>query len=111
MQRRTEVGFIDEKARDAFIALKDGKAEEKELYGTLNHAFDELKKNPHCGIMLQKRLWPKEYVKRYGITNLWKYNLPDGWRLIYMIRLEEVSIVSVVLEWFNHTNYERRFGY
>ena len=53
----------------------------------------------------------KKYVLDYKIDNLWKYDLPNSWRLIYTIRLDEVEIISVVLEWFNHKEYDRRFGY
>ena len=52
----------------------------------------------------------KEYL-RYKITNLWKYDLPKGWRLIYSIGREGVEILSIILEWMNHKNYERRFNY
>ncbi len=41
---------------------------------------------------------PKEYIKKYKIDNLWKYNLPNAWRLLYTIKGNEVMIVSVILE-------------
>lgn len=64
------------------------------------------------GIQIPKRLFPKEYVIKYKINNLWKYDLPDGWRLIYTLNpLNQVEILSVILEWFNHKEYERRFHY
>lgn len=37
--------------------------------------------------------------------------LPDAWRLIYTIKDDKVDILSVILEWLDHKNYERRFGY
>ncbi len=58
-----------------------------------------------------KRLIPKHYIKRYGIDNLWKYDLPKGWRLLYSIAREEILIVAIILEWLSHPEYERRFGY
>jgi len=59
---------------------------------------------------LPKRLIPPEYTKK-DIKNLWKYDLPRGWRLMYSIVNEELIVVSIVLEWFNHKEYERRFKY
>ncbi len=53
----------------------------------------------------------REYVRNYGITNLRKYNLPDAWRLLYTIVGNEIEIISVLLEWLSHKEYERRFGY
>ena len=50
-------------------------------------------------------------MKKYEINNLWKYNLPNGWRLIYTVKASSVEIVSIILEWSDHKSYERRFGY
>lgn len=59
---------------------------------------------------MPKKLIPKDY-KKYGIDNLWKYDLPNGWRLMYSVANDEVKIISIVLEWLDHKNYEKRFGY
>ena len=40
-----------------------------------------------------------------------KCNLPDGWRLVYTLAGNEIEIISILLEWFSHKEYERRFGY
>jgi len=50
-------------------------------------------------------------IKKYKISNLWKYDLTNGWRLIYTIESDEIRIISIILEWFDHKNYEKRFGY
>ena len=68
--------------------------------------------NIHYGDPIAKNLIPKEYFNRYGsLTNLWKYNLPDAWRLIYTIKNNQVTVLSVILEWMDHKEYERRFHY
>jgi Txe/YoeB family toxin of Txe-Axe toxin-antitoxin module len=105
------VTFGEKKIEDEFEALKEGKFEDKQLYNFINRAIQDLKKNPTCGTKIPKDLWPKEYIKKYGVTNLWKYDLPNGWRLIYTIQTNEVMILSVILEWFDHKDYERRFNY
>lgn len=109
--RVRNVVFADEKVQEAFDLLKKGKSEDLELSRFLERAFDDLKADPFIGIKIPKALWPAEYVRKYGISNLWKYDLPNGWRLIYFVRGSEISIVSIILEWFDHKNYERRFGY
>ncbi|MFT4326857.1 MAG: hypothetical protein ACMXYK_05115, partial [Candidatus Woesearchaeota archaeon] len=60
---------------------------------------------------IPKKLIPKEYTTKYGIKNLWKYDLPKGWRLVYSIVNEEIFVVTVILEWFKHKEYEKRFNY
>ncbi len=105
------VTFGEVKIEKEFELLKDGKFQDKQLYEFINRAMKEIKINPLCGIKIPKRLWPRIYILENNITNLWKYNLPDGWRLIYTIKENEVMILNVILEWFNHKDYERRFGY
>lgn len=95
--RFRKVSFIDQRLFDAFKELQSGKTEEKQLAENLERAIDDLKKNPFCGVKLPRRLWPKEYIREYAVTNLWKYNLPDAWRLVYTIVGNEVEIISVIL--------------
>lgn len=111
MNKEIFVGFADEKIKQAFLELEQGKGAEPHLFEFLSRAFDDLKKDPGCGIKIPRKLWPKEYIQKYEIDNLWKYDLPNGWRMIYTIRANQVTILSVVLEWFDHKEYERRFGY
>ena len=111
MTKEIIVAFISKKLKQEFETIKEGKFEDKQLYTFVNRASNDLKTKPTCGIKIPKNLWPKEYVKKYGINNLWKYDLPNGWRLIYTIETDEVKIMNIILEWFNHKNYERRFRY
>ncbi len=105
------VTFANKKIEKLFEELKEGNFESKKLYEFIERARLDLKQNPTCSIKIPKNLWPKIYIKNYGITNLWKYDLPNGWRLIYTIKTDEVKIISVILEWFDHKNYERKFVY
>jgi len=111
MSKIREVAFINEKLKEAYFKLREGKFEERQLFEFIGRAIDDLKKNPVCGIRIPNRLIPKEYIKNYGISNLWKYNLPNAWRLLYTIVGDEIKIISVILEWMDHKNYEKRFGY
>jgi len=108
---RSEVRFAEEKVKESFERLKESKTEDKKLYEWINRALDNLEENAFCGIQIPKRLIPKIYIEKYGIDNLWKYDLPRGWRLIYSVANNEICILSLVLEWMNHKNYERRFNY
>lgn len=111
MNKEISVAFISKNLKEEFDSLKEGKFEDKQLYNFIDNAINDLKKNPDCGIKISKKLWPKEYIQKYEITNLWKYNLPNAWRLVYTIEADEVRIVSIILEWFSHKEYERKFKY
>lgn len=106
-----EVVFINEKLNENFEKIKKGKFEEKRLVKLIERAIVDLKEYPFCGIRVPRELTPKKYLEEYGIKNIWKYNLPNGWRLIYTISANEIRVVSIILEWFNHKEYERRFNY
>ncbi|MBT3583249.1 type II toxin-antitoxin system RelE/ParE family toxin [Candidatus Woesearchaeota archaeon] len=105
------VVFISQKLKDEFEFLKDNKFEDNQLYEFIKRAIDDMKQNPNCGTKIPKKLWPKEYIQKYDITNLYKYDLPNAWRLVYTIETDKVQIISIILEWFNHKDYEKRFRY
>lgn len=110
-QKDSFVTFINKKLENEFENLNNDKSIDPKLYSFIDRAISDLKKNPLVGIKIPKKLWPKEYIKKYNITNLRKYDLPNGWRLIYTIKTNEVTILSIILEWFSHKNYEKRFKY
>ncbi|MFH1181625.1 MAG: hypothetical protein V1702_01580 [Candidatus Woesearchaeota archaeon] len=75
-------------------------------------AIKDLNQNAFSGLQIQKRLFPYEYVRKYRIKNLWKYDLPRGWRLLYTVTPEnEIQLLTIILEWLPHKEYERRFNY
>ena len=105
------VAFASPKLEKDFNKLKQGIFENKQLYNFIQRAISDLKKNPMCGVKISRKLWPRGYIKKYQIKNLWKYDLPDGWRLIYSILEDKLMIINLILEWFPHKDYERKFGY
>lgn len=111
MTQEIHVAFITQKLKEQFHHLEEGKFEDQQLFKFINRALDDLKHNPTCGIKIPKNLWPKEYIQNFRVTNLWKYDLPNAWRLVYTIESDEVKIVSIILEWFDHKDYEARFNY
>ncbi|MBT3297500.1 type II toxin-antitoxin system RelE/ParE family toxin [archaeon] len=111
MKLESTLRFADDKIKEAFYKLETGDDQERELFKLINQAMDNLEENAFCGIQIPKKLIPKEYLQKYDVKNIWKYDLPRGWRLIYSILNEEIIVVSLVLEWFDHKNYERRFKY
>jgi len=108
---KCEIQFVNENVQKAFEKLESGNYEEKQLNSFISRAFGDICKNPMCGIQIPRRLIPREYVQKFGIKNVWKYNLPNAWRLIYSIENRQIYVVSIVLEWLDHKEYERRFHY
>jgi Txe/YoeB family toxin of Txe-Axe toxin-antitoxin module len=111
MKLPSRVKFADERIRIAFEGLENSTTEDRQLYTFLAQAFTNLEENAFCGIQIPKRLIPKEYARKYGIDNCWKYNLPNAWRLIYSVARDKVVVLSIVLEWLDHKHYKRKFKY
>ncbi len=108
MIKPSKVKFISQELEDDFNSLK----EDDHIKKAMIRAIKDLKENAFSGIQLPKRLFPKEYIQKYEINNLWKYDLPRGWRLMYTVTADnEVNLISAILEWFDHKDYEKRLGY
>lgn len=107
MKLPSKIVFINDHVEKSFNDLnKKGK-----IYKSLSKAFQTIENNAFSGIQIPKKLIPRNYLKKYGIHNLWKYNLPDGWRLIYSIESKHIIVVSLVIDWMNHKDYEQTFNY
>ena len=108
---KSEIIFADEKVQKNFEELENSKTENKKLHKWICRAFEDLEENAFCGIQISKKLIPKIYLEKYEIDNLWKYDLPKAWRLIYTVKNGDIKILSIILEWMTHKEYERRFNY
>lgn len=108
MIKPSKVKFISEKLQESFNLL----SEDDPIKKSIKRAIKDLQDNAFFGIQIPKRLIPNEYLIKYNVKNLWKYDLPQGWRLIYTITVDnEVQLISAILDWFNHPEYERKFHY
>ena len=72
-----------------------------------------IKANPHFGNPIKKSLIPKEYYNQFGITNLFRIELPNFWRMLYTLTEGEtkVEIIAFVLDVIDHKEYNKKFGY
>ncbi len=48
-----------------------------QLLRAIEREKDNLLLDTHRGIQIPKSQIPKEYIDQYGVTNLWKIDLPD----------------------------------
>lgn len=99
-----KVIFLDDELEKAFEELR----EDDPIKKGIKKAIQEISLNAFCGRNVKKDLIPNKYSK---LNNLWIYNLPSAWRLIYSIAPGEIEIISVVLDWMDHKDYERLFGF
>jgi len=111
MEGIIKIRFAEEKVKERLEQLKCGDDSKKELYKYISQAISNMQVNPYCGIRVPHKLIPKLYLKKYDIQNLFKYDLPSGWRLLYSVTTTDLEIVAVILEYLNHKDYEKRFHY
>ena len=81
------------------------------LFNSIRQKIELLKENPQYGIHVPKNLIPNKYVNLYDVNNLWKINLSGAWRMIYTIKGNEIEIISLILDIFDHKIYEKTFSY
>jgi hypothetical protein len=71
-----------------------------------------LAEDPTAGDSVRKELIPRELKRRFAVENLWRAELPGGWRFLYTIVAKvdirpQVRIVRIL----THKEYDRLFGY
>ncbi len=85
---------------------------ERMILNAVNQKIELIKANPHYGNGIPKKLIPKEYIVKYGITNLFGVELPNFWRMLYTLTAEEeIEIIAFILDIIDHKTYDKKFGY
>ena len=82
---------------------------EKSILNAIRQKSDLIKMNPHYGNPVKKSLIPKFYIEKYGVTNLFRVELPNFWRMLYTLTEGEttIEIISFILAF----NYCINFSY
>ncbi len=81
---------------------------ERMILNAVNQKIELIKANPHYGVGIQKKLIPKEYMVKYGVTNLFRVELPNFWRMLYTLTAEEeIEIIAFVLDIVDHKTYNK----
>ncbi len=109
-----EIRYSPEFSKD-FVKLREragkGNTEAQHLIDLISKATAKLAENTEAGKKIPKKLWPKDYIQKYGLNNLWKFNLDQNWRLTYTITGNQVNLFLIYLEYPDHKKYSRKFGY
>lgn len=103
-----KIVFIDLDLEDIFNRLDKKDPLKKALVRTIR----TIEEDCYCGRQVKKSLIPKRLIEKYSINNLWIYNLPDYWRLLYSLTNSmEIELIAVILDWMSHKDYEKLFGF
>jgi len=119
MKKGTFVEF-DKKAYQEYLELQKlvekGTPSKKkptyaQLLSSLNIALKNIKLNYKHGDLIPRKYISKETIKKYGTDRLFRVELVGYWRLLYTIRGDEVKIIAIILEFMDHDQYNKVFGY
>jgi hypothetical protein len=103
----SQVKFVDDELEKAFNSLLD----EDPVKKAIIRAVQNIKEDYQAGEYIPKNKIPEAYLKKYGINNVRVYDLPFAWRLMYTITgSSEIGIISVILDWIDHKDYEKLFN-
>jgi|SRR3989338_4055497 len=108
MTSPSTVKFIDEELEKAFNSLSD----EDPIKKAIIRAIQNIKEDFQAGEYIPKNKVPESYLRKYGINNVRVYDLPFAWRLMYTVTgSSEIGIISVILDWMDHKDYEKLFNF
>jgi len=107
MSRKSSCVKASKEAAVFINSLKEGDY----LWKIVNSGLDVLKGNMFAGQRIEIKKFPKYYVQKYVVNNLYKFNLDSRTRLIYTLVADESGVAVVILEVLDHKKYEERFGY
>lgn len=88
----------------------------RDVQDALRRHARTLAQDPQQGTFIAVARVPKETLRRWqarvaAVPNLWKLDLPQGWRALYTVGSEGPLRVVLVLEVLRHKDYDRLLGY
>ena len=108
--------ILSPEAKEVFEYLNkeaETSKQERSMLNAIKQKSELIKANPHYGNPISKKLIPKEYKLKYGVTNLFRVELPNFWRMFYTLTERElkIEIIAFVLDIIGHKEYNKKFGY
>ena len=108
--------ILSPEAADAyhnFMSKASDSKQEEVILNAFLQKVELLKENVHYGQPIAKKLIPAEYKTKYGITNLFRVELPNFWRMLYTLTAGSsgIEIIVLVLDITDHKKYDKKFGY
>ena len=108
--------ILSPEAEEVYMHLNEEAAHskvERSILTAIDKKKDLITANPHYGEPISKKRIPRGYVVKYGITNLFRVELPNYWRMLYTLTNNDtqVEIIAFVLDIMDHPAYDKKFGY
>ena len=119
MNKEVEVRF-DDSAFEEYKELQEvvakgqsfkQKPTYEQLLSSINTAIRNIKADHYYGDLIPRKYISKGVVKRYGTHKILRVELVGYWRLLYTLVGDEVKIIAFILEFMDHTKYNKIFGY
>ena len=113
--KKTRVIFSPE-AEEVYKHLNEQSSKSKTenmILNAIHKKVELIKSNVHYGNPIAKKLIPKEYITRYDVSNLFRVELPNFWRMLYTLTdgETEIEIIAFVLDVIDHKGYNKKLGY
>src|SRR3989338_7683959 len=108
--------ILSPEAEEVFNYLNERSLDSKfdrTILNAVKKKVELIKSNFQYGDPVSKHLIPADYVVRYGITNLFRVELPNYWRMLYSVvdGETEIEIIGFVLDIIDHDDYNKKIGY
>ena len=108
--------ILSSEAREVYEYLNkesENSKTERSILNAIKQKSELIRENPHYGDPVSKKLIPGEYKIKYGITNLFRVELPNFWRMLYTLTEGEtkIEIIAFVIDIIDHQTYNKKFGY
>ena len=108
--------ILSSDAKEVYSHLKEEAPKsktERTILNAITKKIEIIKSNPHYGDPIAKSLIPGEYLDKYEITNLFRVELPNYWRMLYTLKDGDTrcEIIAFVLDLVDHSFYNKKFGY
>lgn len=100
------VEFFDKDMEYAYLTLRES---DPQLFSRITRAIEDLRSDRRAGRPAPKWFIPPRY-RNASVNNIWRYDLPNGWRLLYTITGSHIQILIIILDWMSHKEYERLVG-
>lgn len=116
MNRSTRVILLDDAEKEyqrlngvVGQQLRQGqeKSDEIQLFNSIKQKIEFIKANPFYGDNIKKDRIPSEY----NVSNLWRVELSQFWRMLYTIKGDQIEIICFILDIMDHQKYDKAFGY
>jgi len=108
--------ILSSDAKEVYDHLKEeapSSKTEQTILNAITKKIEIIKSNPHYGNPIAKSHIPKEYINKYEISNLFRVELPNYWRMLYSLIDGEtkIEIIAFVLDIMDHSIYNKKFRY